>query len=393
MQGESIMHPRNFNLFQKATSRFLINISIVLFIFFFIFVSGSGAYDKHTPRLYLGYVFTTHHTPLMAAIDQGEAFKPSGAWLKPMVDRQKYELLDKSGNSLAVINLIVSKSGSETSTLFAQGRMDIGLSSSTAFISGIDKGTAMKILCPLHVDGMGMVFPKDSQLSGWKDVHDYIKKSKNPVKIGYHSPTSAPRIVFEGALNKAGLSITEDAANLDADILLVDLKSTANLIPALVSNQVDCWVGPAPHPSVAEYKGVGHVALDSRDLPPQGEWHDFPCCVMGASEALIQESPQVVQAMTDLMTAAGNWCNMNKAQAAEITGKWIGAPTAAIAKSTIIYTTNPSSNWMRGEAIFMEILNSMKKLKGRFQGKTLKEVENDIYDFRFIRASLKNQGL
>lgn len=387
------MHRQNFKLFQNNTSRFLIHISIVLFIFFFIFVSGSGAYNKDTPRLYLGYVFTTHHTPLMAAVDQGEAFKSSGAWLKPMVDRQKYELLDKSGNSLAVINLIVSKSGSETATLFAQGRMDIGLSSSTAFISGIDKGTAMKILCPLHVDGMGMVFPRGSSLSGWKDVHGYIKRSENPVKIGYHSPTSAPRIVFEGALHKAGLRITEDANNRDADILLVDLKSTANLIPALVSNQVECWVGPAPHPSVAEYKDVGHVALDSRDLPPQGEWHDFPCCVMGASEALIHENPGVVQAMTDLMTAAGNWCNQNKAQAAEITGKWIGVPAEAIEKSTIIYTTNPSPNWMRGEAIFMEILNRMKKLNGRFQGKTLKEVENDIYEFRFIRASLKNQGL
>ena len=138
-------------------------------------IASAWAVDNATPRLYLGYVFTTHHTPLMAAVDQGEAFKASGGWLKPMVERQKYELLDRDAKSLAVINLIVSKSGSETATLFAQGRMDLGLASSTAFISGIDKGTAMKILCPLHVDGMGMVFPKDSQLSGWNDVYAYIK--------------------------------------------------------------------------------------------------------------------------------------------------------------------------------------------------------------------------
>jgi NitT/TauT family transport system substrate-binding protein len=113
------MHRWNFKLFEKNTFRFLINMSIVLSVFSFIFVSESWAVDKNTPRLYLGYVFTTHHTPLVVAVDQGEAFKSSGAWLKPMVDRQKYELLDKSGNSLAVINLIVSKSGSETNTLFA----------------------------------------------------------------------------------------------------------------------------------------------------------------------------------------------------------------------------------------------------------------------------------
>ena len=350
---------------------------------------GSGqAADKNTPRLHLAYVFTTHHTPLMVAAREGEAFKADGAYFSPMVDRQKYELLDSAGKSLAVIDFIVCKSGSETATLFAQGRMDMGLASSTAFISGIDKGTAMKILYPLHVDGMGMVFPKESNLSGWQDVYDYIKTAGHPVKIGYHSPTSAPRIVFEGAMYKAGLKITEDVNDASADVLLVDLKSTSNLIPALVSKQVDCWVGPAPHPSVAESKGVGHIALDSRQLPPVGEWYDFPCCVMGASQALIQNNPEVVQAMTRLMTVATNWCNANKHQAAQITAEWIGVPVASIEKSTIIYTTTPSANWMRGEATFMEILNRMNKLKGSFKGKPLQDVESDIYDFRFINAVL-----
>jgi NitT/TauT family transport system substrate-binding protein len=325
----------------------------------------------------------------MVAVDQGEAFKSSGAFLKPMVDREKYELLDASGKSLAVLNFIVSKSGSETATLFAQGRMDMALASSTAFISGIDKGTPIKMLCPLHVDGMGMVFPKDSTLNGWDEVYGYIKASKNPVKVGYHSPTSAPRIVFEGAFHKAGLKVTEDANDQEADILLVDLKSTSNLIPALLSKQVDCWVGPAPHPAVAKYKGVGHVALDSRELPPKGEWEDFPCCVMGATDKLIEEHPDVVQAMTDLMTSACAWSNQNREKAAEITGKWIGVPTEAIVKSAIVYTTDPSPNWMRGEAIFVDILNNMNKLKGRFKGRKFQEIEPALYDFRFVETSLK----
>ena len=370
-------------------------IILTIAIFFIASLAASTecqAASKNTPRLYLGYIFTTHHTPLLVAVDRKEEFKSCGAYLKPMVDRQKYELMDKSGKSLAVINFIVSKSGSETATLFAQGRMDLGLASSTAFISGIDKGTRMKILCPLHVDGMGLVFPQGSTLSGWDDVYKYIKQSKNPVKLGYHSPTSAPRIVYEGALHKAGLKITEDANDSSADVLLVDLKSTSNLIPALVSKQVDCWVGPAPHPSVAEFKGVGHTALDSRDLPPKGEWTDFPCCVMGASEDLIKKHPEVVQAMTNLMTAACEWSNKNRDKAAEITSKWIGVPTAAIVKSTIVYTTNPSPNWMRGEATFVSILNDMKKLKGRFKGKKLADIESDIYDFSFINKYLKESN-
>ena len=58
-------------------------------------------------------------------------------------------------------------------------------------------------------------FPQGSTLSGWDDVYGYIKESRNPVKVGYHSPTSAPRIVFEGAFNKAGLKVTENANDPD----------------------------------------------------------------------------------------------------------------------------------------------------------------------------------
>lgn len=340
------------------------------------------------PSLYMGYVFTTHHTPLMVAAIKGEQFKQSGAYLVPMVPKQKYRLVDGQGTALAVVNFIVSKSGSETATLFAMNRMDLGLASSTAFMSGIDKGTRMKILCPLHVDGMGMVFPPDSKINGYEDVAAAIKASKNPFKVGYHSPTSAPRVVFEGALHKAGFSITGNPNNPDADILMVDLKSTSNLIPALVSKQVDCWVGPAPHPAVAKHRNVGHVGLDSRNLPPKGQWTDFPCCVMGASDQLINDRPEIVQAMTDLMTAVSDWCNTNKDETAAISADWIGVPKEAVAQSSIIYTTNPTDNWMNGEAIFLDMLNSMKKFKNKLAGADLPAASPLLFDFSFVKKSL-----
>jgi len=345
------------------------------------------AANKKNPRLYVGYIFTTHHTPLMVAAIRGKAFKKAGAYLRTMVPKQKYELVSADGSSLAVLNLIVSKSGSETTTLFAQNRLDIGLASSTAFMCGIDRGTKMKILCPLHVDGMAMVFPPDSTLNGWADVERYIRNSKSPVKIGYHSPTSAPRVVFEGALHKAGFKITENANDVSADILLVDLRSTSNLMPALVSRQVDCWVGPAPYPAVAEFKNVGHMALDSRALPPKGEWENFPCCVMGASEQAIAKHPKVIQCMTDLITVVGDWCNANKTETASISSQWIGVPAQAVERSKIVYTTMPSQNWMRGVGMFVSVLNSMKKFRGSLNGQKLADVQDLLFDFSFVNRS------
>ncbi|WP_231702145.1 ABC transporter substrate-binding protein [Desulfoplanes formicivorans] len=331
----------------------------------------------------MGYIFTTHHTPLVVAMAKGEAFKNFGVYLKPVVEKMKYALMD-GDTQLATLNIIVAKSGSETTTLFAMNRMDMALASGTAIMSGIDKGSNIKMVCPLHVDGMGLVFPQGSSVNGWDDVLAYIKASKRPVKIGYHSPTSAPRIVIEGALNKVGLKVTQDATDFDADVLLVDLKSTSNLIPALVGHQVDAWVGPAPHPEVAELKNVGHIALDLRDLPPAGEWHNFPCCVMAARQSVIDDHPEVVEKMLELMTKCGEWSNTHTAEQSEIVSKWIGVPAKAIENSTIIYTTEPSDNWMHGEAVYLDILNSMDKFKGRLKGKTLDEVKPLLYDFRFL---------
>ena len=89
------------------------------------------------------------------------------------------------------------------------------------------------------------------------------------------------------------------------------------------------------------------------------------------------------------MTAACNWCNANKKVTAALTAGWIGVPAEAVEKSTIIYTTNPTPNWMKGESIFMDMLNRMKKLKGQLKGKSLQEAEPVIYDFRFINAVLE----
>ncbi|WP_316898425.1 CmpA/NrtA family ABC transporter substrate-binding protein [Pseudodesulfovibrio indicus] len=346
------------------------------------------AIGSDVPKLNMGYVFTTHHTPLMVAAVRGEAFKANGVYLKTLVPKQKFMLMTGQDQPLAELTLLVSKSGSETITLFAMNQMDLALASSTAFMSGVDKGTKVKALCPMHVDGLGMVFPAGSTVTGYDDVAAAIRASKTPFKIGYHSPTSAPRVVFEGALHNAGFKITGDPNNAEADILMVDLKSTSNLIPALLSKQVDCWVGPAPHPSVAEFKGVGHLALDSRDLPPEGKWHDFPCCVMGTSEKLIAEHPEVIQAMTDLMTVSSKWCNDNKIEAAGISAQWIGAPAEALAKSAIIYTTDPTENWLNGEEMFIQMLRSMNKLKGKLKDTDRQTTEALLFDFTYVNKSL-----
>jgi NitT/TauT family transport system substrate-binding protein len=344
---------------------------------------GSLAGAADIPNLKVGYIFTTHHTPLMVAAQKGEAFKSMGVYLKPVVAKDKYELM-VNDKPIAVLQLIVAKSGAETAALFARNQLDLAMASVTAIMAGVDKGTPMKILGPLQTEGMGLVVPKDSTLTDWNSFLTYVKNAKKPVKVGYHSPTSGPKIVLEGALRQSGIKVTENPNDQSAQVLLADLKETTNMVPALASKQVEAIVGPSPFPEVAVSRGQGKIIVDLRDLPPAGYWHDFPCCVTVASDQAIAKYPGVVEKFVELIAKTNAWCNKNRVEGSALTAGWIGLPPEAARASTLVFLPKFTDSWMRGADKYMTILNGMNNFTGPLKGKTINEVKPLLFDMRFI---------
>lgn len=190
-----------------------------------------------------------HHPPrrLWSRWLSSEKFKDKGIYLKPVVEKEKFDLM-MNGKKVARLNVIVTKSGSEeAASSLLRTYLDLTTNSFPAMLSAIDRGTKIKVLSPLQSDAIAMVARKDVGAKGWDGFRTYVKKSAKPVTVGYHSPTSAPKIVFEGAMDSTGLRITEDA-KADADILMIDLKGIANVIPAMVAKQVEFAVVPSAYP-------------------------------------------------------------------------------------------------------------------------------------------------
>jgi NitT/TauT family transport system substrate-binding protein len=356
---------------------------IVLLISVFALLILPQVQAADLPVFKVGYIFTTHHTPILVAALKGEAASGKGVYLKPIVQKDKYELI-ADGKPIAVLQLIVAKSGAETASLFARKHLDMAMASVTAIMAGIDKGTPMKILSPLQTEGMALVVPKDSPFNDWNSFLSRIKKSAKPVKIGYHSPTSAPKIILEGALKQAGISVTENPNHQSAQVLLADLKETTNMIPALSSKQVDAVVGPSPFPEVAVSRGVGRIVVSLRDLPPAGYWHDFPCCVTAASDEMIAKHPEVVRKFVELIAATNGWCNKHRTEAGALTAGWIGIPADAGKASTLVYLPKFTKGWMNGADKYMDILNRMGNFKGKLKDKKLDDVKSVLFDTRFV---------
>lgn len=343
---------------------------------------ASVAAAADLPAYKLSYVRTTHHTPFMVAAVKGEEFKSFGTYLRPLIPREKYELVS-GGKPVAVIDLVLAKSGSETATLFAQRQIDLAMASVTAIMAGIDKGTKMHVVAPLQTEGMALVAPKDAKFHDFPSFVAFIKASKLPVKVGYHSPTSAPKILLERALREAGLKVTGDPNDYTANVLLADLKETSNMLPALVSRQVEAIVGPSPFPEQAVSKGAGKIAFDLRDMPPKGYWHDFPCCVVAASDEIIKNDAKVVKALVDLTLKTNTWCNTHKAETARISSEWIGIDLAAANASTLVFLPGFTQGWVRWAGTYMDLLDSMGNFKGGLKGRKIDEVKPLLFDFSF----------
>ncbi len=338
---------------------------------------------EEVPVINMAWDFDLHASVMLVASARGEEFKDSGIWLKPIIEKEQYELY-KEGEKLALINTIVTKGSSESAVMLGQKRLDCALNSVTGMLSAKDQGTDVEVLCPVHVDGIGLVFPHGTELNNWEEVSQYILDSETPVRIGYHSPVSAPRIVLETALKQADIKVTENPNDFDADVLLVDLKGAKNLLPAFSGDQVDAWVAPSHYPEAAEAEGIGSIALKLNEFPPEGQWYDFPCCVFAGRADVISEYPEVFEALVDLFTYSAEWINSNRDEASMILSEIIGVSKEAVDAASIVFTTQVSDKWKEGVGIYFDLLDELEKFDGGLKGGKLEDIEDEFYNFKYI---------
>ena len=347
-----------------------------------VFWAGSALADD-LRTLKVGYIFTTNHTPFIAAMSEGEKMVVGGYSLSPVIPKEKYKLL-KDGQPVALLDIIVAKSGSEVSTLFAQGHLDASLGSITAIMAGIDKGVPMKIVAPVVLVSGGLVTGKDSGLTTWAEFIAHVKAAKEPVKVGYHSPTSAPLIITESALRSEGLTVSRNPNDTKAQVIMVDLKETSNMLPALISKQVDAVTGPAPFPQTAVVKDSGLFITELRDMPPAGRWTDYPCCVVAASDELIAADIPLLKDFVAFITAANAWSNEHNVEAGIIAAKWLGLNEEVGRTLKQTFVPAFTDKWKEAAGGYMEVLNEAGYFKGSLKDKTFPQAESILMDEGFI---------
>lgn len=323
---------------------------------------------KEVPTINLSWGNEMHTGIMYLPFIAPELFENESVRINPLSEDMGELQVD--GQTIANIKRIVTKGGSECATMMGQESLDIALTSSTAMMTAYDVEAGVSILSPIQCDGVAITAKVDAPYNTFLEFVEYAKTAEQPVKAGYHSAISSPRVVLESAMKDAGLNVTEDPSDFEAEILMVDLKGVQNLVPSLSSGQVEIWAGPAPHPQNAEDNGVGKIISTLNELP-EGKWAEFPCCCYAARNVIVEEHPEVIEALGQVITYTADYANNNQEATGELLAEIVGVEKDILPRSLIVYGTEPNDTFVNGINIYY---NAMKEM-GKFSGKL---IENDF---------------
>ena len=330
------------------------------------------------PTLSIGYMYSNHQAPLIIAAAKGDAL--GDVYLREINEKENYVMV-KDGQDVANVNLVHCNNGGDVMNLMVQGELELALSSFGLPVTNDDLGADIKVISPIHADGIGLVGSNNlTDVNDWNSFLAYAQSKSEPVKVGYHSPANAPVILFENALTENGVTWTEDPSDTSADVLMINLKGTQNLFPALQSGEVEAWVGPSPWPEQAVIEGQGKLIMDLKDLPPEGRWTSFPCCVFSASQTALDSNRAEIEIFYDLLTAAAEYANTEKEDAGTIVAEWMGVNEEAAQKTMTVFTTEVNENWLSHLNLVYECMMDQGQITGEFAGKTLDDISGDIFD-------------
>ena len=231
-------------------------VSAGLFDFF-----GGGDDDKIT----IGYLPSDHDAALFVADSQG-LFK------------------DKN----ITVELVQFNNGGDLMTAMASGEVDVGYVGISPVLSSVEKGVPVKIISAAQNEGSGIIVSNESGITSPADL-----KGKNVATPG------------EASIQYVLLSYYLKQNNLNMSDLNVSAMKTPSINDAINTNTIDAGVTFQPFVSSSEASG-NKVLVTSAEILP-----NHPCCVVVASQDLIDKKPDTVKAIAEIHENATNFINEN----------------------------------------------------------------------------------
>ena len=222
---------------------------------------GGGNSNKVT----IGYLPSDHDSALFVADQQG-LYKEKGIETE----------------------LVQFNNGGDLMTAMASGKVDVGYVGISPVLSSVEKGVPVKIISAAQNEGSGVIVSSNSGINSAADLNGKNVATPGEASIQY--------VLLNILLKNNGLSV--DKVNASA-------MKTPSINDAIKSNTIDAGVTFQPFVSSSEADG-NKVLMNSSQISP-----NHPCCVVVASQDLIDKNPELVKNITAIHENATKYINDN----------------------------------------------------------------------------------
>jgi NitT/TauT family transport system substrate-binding protein len=361
--------------------------------------AGRSAQEQpaRLPHIRIGHVGHDHHLALyVAALESAARQGEWGLHLREQKAREVYDLFE-GDTAIARLLFIQTAGGAAMPAAMSRGEIDVGLGGTTSIAKFADGGQPIRIICPLQTDGDQLVLRKGSGIADWAAFVATAKEGGRPLRIGYKEPMAVAKMVFEGALRAEGIEYGFDPRP-GLGVVLVNFGSEHSPLPLLESRALDGFVMNQPGTAMAVHRGLAEVVAELRDLPPDNKWLNHPCCVIAATDAVLQEHPEPIKALLKLIQLSTHLINTDVDVAVDCAVRWIRNPREVEAQSipTSSYLAEPNEVWLQGMVTWFERAREVEFFTGKYQDVTAEAFVRDLCALdpcRQAAAELREKGL
>lgn len=345
-----------------------------------------------TPIVRVGWVKQDHHTALFVAASEWEFMRDAyDIYLEPVRDRQLYNLIE-NGERIAEIELFETLGASNMPKNMAQGQFEFGLGGHPAVTFFVDQGAPLRITSPLHSEGAALSMRPDFPADTWDEFVVAALNAEEQIRIGYKSPAAVHPLIMQRALQYEGVDFTEDAANVFANVLMINMKSAGNLIPGVQNDIIDGFVVNQPQPALAEFTGVTKTIAKLQELPPPGWWEGHPCCITSARDDFIANHFEVGVKLMEILTLSTDFINSEFDRAVEVASDWLGTPLEVerISMPNSQYSVEPTQQWFNAGHTWFQAMKDIGKITQLLLDKSPEEADELVYNFSMLEQAFAN---
>lgn len=349
-----------------------------------------SSYAK-TPHVNFAYIMSDHHAPIMLLCKNWEMFQQKyRTYLKPVAENKIYDFY-YDDQVIARLQLIPTKRGPDVQKLVAQGSVDMAISGTQAIMMSVDQGVQTRLTNPLQSAGNVFVLKSDLPMNTWQEFVKAVKGAKGQFRIGIPGPATVAAIILKSALKAEGVTFSEDRADKNADVLLVNMKGHGNVTPGMVNGVTQGLVAAQPFPALAVSQGAGKFILNLQDVPG-GQWKGHACCSAEVAQGFAHKNRDLVVKATELLVLAAKEANLDPNLTAQASSAWLGV-TPEVEKMALPgmnFLTTPTDQWSRSIYVYAKTMDEMGMFNGQLKGKRGKELDKLIFDFQYLEEAKKN---